>query len=1549
MSYSSHLSHIDCLEARRQALETCIETISQIRAVVPQDSYHQHVRFATLRNQLHRIAIQCELQLGNTGPIIPPGLSSSGGIAWRLSADCFSVVISAIPADGYSLPPGTTPPEDYPVSVAGVHFEFNQDKPIECSVLVEDLKRRNYNALLKHVKNLIGLYDLPGEIAQRCRAYLCLQALEQDLAMLATAVSSRIPHAASPMSLELTGISCKIANTPNDVNSLAQSINGSAVGQMVQRTGGAFSVLTYFVSAAQKAIAASRIRRVINEKEHTQPEKGMLGGFCASVGLRATANRIQHSLPVVSLVNLIKDGDGYNVAQFTNADNITRVTIAAEFVLKLHPPLLFDAESISEIESITKIPMGSQTEGQPIPLHHLLLRQHQQESLASLDVHMALPNKSQHAYHVVSSDLRGYVVAEIAFTCPSQLPPLIQLLRHKAAWLSFVESFLLHPKKPTAKDEDLTYKFTVNMPSQTLFLISFQHPICSRRKVQVSIKMGDLGVSEATVCGATLPPDLRFSANDSDDVCDPTEILIRSHNLPVSLTWLILKLGCPVARSLTCLFPVLSGSGSPAVAKLSKAAKPVDRFRANCVARARRALDLSQDASADGVLAGADKLSEESLRDAQRLLLGDGGEGGRGPSTLYDPIAGATPIWPVHQPILSLPPPPPLPHLQQFAPGVGTRPLLPPGVMAITPPAGLAPEQPSLSTPKAIEDVFSSPGATSISGSQAFRNMPLIPGIMTTSQATSLFSQSTMKPPSSCSIAPTPNMGFKPQTPVSLPSSGGSMLVSLLDEDNPPQSLPPPPHVATATLSSNRILSSPATAQVPLSPSPITAQVPSSHPVPVPTTSTYLKSSGSTDVLSHLLMSSNSSAGVTGSSSGSSSAQSLPSSLKPPMPETASVKKGRKKRVDSAMGAFISTLPTRDVIMDAMKQPSKPSPVKTAVLAKESVYDFEDGPSSTSIAPPPPKPFGFAENAGPERTAERKSGLKFVIKTNRGGISGGVTTAESTPVVTKPRSKAVEGKPFALFKQLQQQQPPVSSQHTKKERKRRVSSKVKDIQPPLVLSITSPKLLSSTAVTASTSSPKKHSLAKGKPGRRKALSTNSESKRQRLALEDAATEQGALNSNSAAANSTSRLIKGYKIPKVRKVSSPVSQNSPLLSSQSMAQEEATKNEVPVNTLASTSQLSAPNAPPPSLPLTTSPTTAKPHQRTLLFIVENLKRAAAESGALPQSQQATSTATVEAVYPSADAIGEAGGSAEDALATASKDNLFEKFGGNATTPTKPSSSSSSQLSSTLKRLKTAPTPGTAAHDPNDAVASNKGPENLTTSAVTAAEDEATQDDDDDDDDAATLSAQDAHSDSQTPPASLDEEAAATLPGGLIKASTDTPDSPTESIGPKSFTSSSKIIPVSQEPPPGGHLPSSSTSSSSSLSSGSPFFSKSAPSTRLTSTGLRGGMTRGGVGPRFNYPRGVWGSRPYGSPMPPRGAVGGGRLPPPPWAAASVPPPQPPPGGGGGGGWGGGTPRGPGAGGGVPLYRGANPGGGRGGGSGGGGGGPFGGIRTNPPKN
>ncbi|VUZ54996.1 unnamed protein product [Hymenolepis diminuta] len=1504
MSYPPHPTHSDNLTAYRQVIENGISSISRFRSNAPPDLYRQHVRFATLRNQLFILAQHYDLQLADTGPLLPPGASSSGGIAWRLAADCFSVVISAIPADGYSLPPGTTPPEDYPVSVAAVHFEFNQDKPIECSVLTEDIRKRIYYSLWKHVKNLIALYNLPGEIAQRCRAYLCLQALEQDLIALTTAVSNHLPHPATPMSLELTGgSSMKVANTSRDVECLAQSINGSAVGQVVPRTGGCFSCLTYYISPAR--------RLQVLEEIHSRPptglkegsESGMLDGYCASVGLRATANRAQHSLPLVSLVNLTKDADGYNVAQFTTADNITRVTLAAEFFLKLNPPLLFDIDSITEVEAITKIPMDSIRKQEPQSLRYILLCQREQEGLASIDPHFILPNRTQHSYHVLSNSLRGYLVGEIAFTCPSQLPPLIQLLRQKASWLSFVETFMLHPKYNFDKDPELTFHFKVGLPSQKTIIVNLMHPLWDTRMVEVSIDIGDLGVSGARLSGAVIPEYMRrqfdMEPNErmgSEEWFNPTAILSQTHNLPIAMTWLLIRLGCPATRVLTELFPY---SGSPTPKKEAKEFNNNKIHRSNLqskdlIERAISRLHFSNDAAANGVLSGADKISKQILDEARFFFLsGNVLEG-----IVYDPTANATPNWPAAlQPNQqSLPPPPQLPTQQ--IPQVSRPPLLPPGVMATTPPSVITPDQlsnSSVPTPKQVpEDTF----PTSASNNQGYRSIPIIPGVM----ATPSFSQSaqSMRPP----VVSTPtNHTFKPQTPA---SCGPSMLVSLLDEDSSPQSLPPPPHVGSSAIPPNRIISSPVSAAIHQqnlpSGSPLSNSNHSAHTPP-----TYLKSSGSSsDVLNHLLTSSSSTSSTTmnqGSSSGatvnpSQSAATKPASITPSDPlVVVPSKKGRKRRMEPPLGAtFISALPTRATAMENMKQSSvkagmisssKPPPLTTAApVAKVSVYDFEDCPpasttSTTSITPPPPlpsqssqippqlplqppsqskpQPFVFNEvTTTPERTTEMKSSLKFVIKTNRACLTGSNPVLEKASSVPKPRTKTVESKPVAYLKQMQQHLPSTSTtqQYPKKERKKRVSSKIKEAvsvpssQPSLVMSISSPKVFPTNVVPVAQSPQKKHGLMKNKTGRKKTLSTSSaasEPKRHRLMPLEESQQPLEPTGSLGGGNGTNRLIKGYKIPKVRKLSTTSNTNaSPSLNNN---QEDSNASQtVSQATTASGSSIISPSA------------TGKAPQRSLLYIVENLReKRAVEQSQSQQTMTSGSSATVN-TYAAVDGTN----SADDTLPLVdSSENLFEKFG-NTATPNKPGVGSSSSVSSSTKRLKSTPPPPPSVYDQKDP--------RITTLEDTSAEHLALVPDvhlatEPEDNAADAILSLDTHSDSQTPPASMDEESVSA--GGLIKAPTDTPDSPTESLSSKAFVALSKIIPVTQEST--AQPPSQPTA----VPTG-PFYHKSLPPGRPGSNATRGGGMPRGTGPRFNHLRGSagWGSRPFNAPMMPRGASGGG---------------------------------------------------------------------------
>ncbi|VDL94750.1 unnamed protein product [Schistocephalus solidus] len=987
-------------------------------------------RFATLRNQLDRIALQCDMKINQTGPITT-ALGQPAGIAWRLSSECFAVVVSAVPIEGYSLPPGTTPPQDDLASVSAVHFEFNQEKPILCEELVDELRKRNYNALLAHITNLLALYNVPGDRSHRCRAFLCLQVLEEDLSVLsaaATVDSEGVAVNPPPVTLSPRNVS--------EVATLVQSINFSAIGQIEPRSGGRFAALTYFVSPAQEAIARSRILKQAPSHPNL---RGLLKGFFAFVGLRATADKIQHNLPFIPLVNLQKDESGLNIAQFATADSIKCGPIAAEFVLFLHPPLIISTEATADVEKITGIPLVCTQNCSPEPVHTLILRRHNQEALRLVDVHMLLPNRSQHVYHLrpeYSNRLQGYCVTEIAFTSPSQLPTLVSLLRRHAAWLSFVESFALHPRNPVSKDEALSFRFDISMSSMDELGVSFAHPCALERKVQVQpklanhclsvvqkfihamarlsavcIQFGNFGVKLTRVSGCNLSERLERSTGATTTPPDPTRVLARSHNLPVAMTWLLILLGCPVNRSLSCIFPgatsiTPSSCTSTTVASTAASSDAERHFRATFLARARRALQFSDDCDADGLLSGADQISQENLQHLDLLTQPPP------PSpTQFDVF-----VTPVSSSAASCVSSLSLPGVDAFRP-VGspntmttTVPIggsaalrsnaflasapLPPGVLVTTPPSCLL-DGASAVKPMSMEETITSTsgcfpppplvgignGGVGNRSALAF-STPLIPG--TISVSTAMFaspsssasaSPSPLKTPLFSTPVPTPPLGSRQSCPniatttsssATSSVSAGSMLVSLLDEDIPPQSVHLPT-LNTASLQPSRVISS-------MLPQP-----------QLPQQQTSVHKPSSSDVLNHLLTSGQSekdSALLRGKNKApmlstvsspslktnlpSLSSRSTPSSMgsvgggisgaysgQAFTTTTTTTKRQRKRREASPVAAvepiqFISVLPTRSSVAEATLAGKQSRFSAEAVSASLSTSTSEGGKLMTS-------------------------------------------------------------------------------------------------------------------------------------------------------------------------------------------------------------------------------------------------------------------------------------------------------------------------------------------------------------------------------------------------------------------------------------------------------------------------------------------------------------------------------------------------------------------------------------------------------------------------
>lgn len=137
--------------------------------------------------------------------------------------------------------------------------------------------------------------------------------MEQDLTLLSVAPNPELPQALQLDSASTHPSSYLSPQTPSEVISLARSINGSAIGQLIPRSGGRFTAITYFVSKVQETLNIARLTRSRLHKKAGTGEQSrfqLLGGFSAFVSLRATLDGSQHSIPFMPLVNLVKDENG---------------------------------------------------------------------------------------------------------------------------------------------------------------------------------------------------------------------------------------------------------------------------------------------------------------------------------------------------------------------------------------------------------------------------------------------------------------------------------------------------------------------------------------------------------------------------------------------------------------------------------------------------------------------------------------------------------------------------------------------------------------------------------------------------------------------------------------------------------------------------------------------------------------------------------------------------------------------------------------------------------------------------------------------------------------------------------------------------------------------------------------------------------------------------------------------------------------------------------------------------------------------------------------
>ncbi|GAA28511.2 mediator of RNA polymerase II transcription subunit 1 [Clonorchis sinensis] len=639
------------------------------------------IRYASFISQLKRIALQFNLQLQSTT------LTSDGvqrmAFAWRLTAECFSIQLnyhkcSSGSTDCESTGGGSATFDEF-VTITSVLFEFNHDKILPCSELIPDLNSGNFDSLSQHVTNLVTVYAVPGNKIDRARAYMCLEAIEQDLSMLSQV--SRSPDASvdqrgsSLNSLpSFTSLRQQLGSR-SDVFALRTLVNQSMVGHFVGRSGGRLARLTYLVTPAQAAVFRAGNSSTGSRKSSVNcsivgkgSTEGLVGGHMVRVGLRpritypefVDTDGCQSSGPqqlaFIPLVTLQEDAHGNRLPDFAKPDDITCVAIEAEFVLYLDPPVPLTSDAVHQLQHITGLTdsdFGILDSTEEQDLVQVILSRHGQQHLYGINSHLQMPNMTQHSYEIRSS-LRGFLVSQIPFTCSNQLSSIISLLRQHASTSAFLETFVLHPRKPVVKDDSLTFHFAVTIESTSLVHVQFDHPCDVNRTVQLDIEIGQFEVERATLNCDHYISDENQLGNPGISV-DPLPILARSHALPVGLVWVLTSLGCPTHRQLPLMITkpqqpyrdedgVESNDQSSAARFQSLTSPKLLGELRSMLARARSHVIIQDATGTGGVLSGADRFA---ALDLEAPLM---------PTTTVAPTSGLK-MAPLPPGVLATPPP----------------------------------------------------------------------------------------------------------------------------------------------------------------------------------------------------------------------------------------------------------------------------------------------------------------------------------------------------------------------------------------------------------------------------------------------------------------------------------------------------------------------------------------------------------------------------------------------------------------------------------------------------------------------------------------------------------------------------------------------------------------------------------------------------------------------------------------------------------------------------------------------------------------------------
>uniref|UniRef100_A0A3Q1KD49 Mediator of RNA polymerase II transcription subunit 1 n=1 Tax=Anabas testudineus TaxID=64144 RepID=A0A3Q1KD49_ANATE len=363
------------------------------------------------------------------------------------------------------------------------------ENPTSCPELIQHLREKNFEEFSKHLKGLVDLYKLPGDNKLKTKMYIALQSLELDL--------TKMMHM------------FRLATNANTVETI---LHGS-VGLLTARSGGHLVSLQCYVSPYD--IFEEGTGSQLNLSDNNVPRSL---GVSVSVTIEGTS--AIYKLPIAPLITGSHPVDNKGTPSFSTVTNSNCVDLPACFFLKMNRPMPFSLSFIQRMITATSIPVFEASPSLS-PLYQLivqsqlqLLEEGSSTSPPSHNMHFysLLPDQ-QHCYFLNGDapvqdgrSLQGALVSKIPFRHPAQVPLLLDIIRHQAAYNTLIGSCV----RRTSIKEDTAglLQFEVCPLTDSSFSVSFQHPVneslvCVVMEVidsrQVSCKLYK-GLSDALIC-----------------------------------------------------------------------------------------------------------------------------------------------------------------------------------------------------------------------------------------------------------------------------------------------------------------------------------------------------------------------------------------------------------------------------------------------------------------------------------------------------------------------------------------------------------------------------------------------------------------------------------------------------------------------------------------------------------------------------------------------------------------------------------------------------------------------------------------------------------------------------------------------------------------------------------------------------------------------------------------------------------------------------------------------------------------------------------------